>query len=82
MEQMDLFNRRGFYSISAIPGKILHSIEDAVCMRLRLDNQSDKNVFKLDDIKELQSKLALVAAEKADSVNRFNEVYVLCILCI
>ena len=78
VEQMHLINKRGLYSISAIPGKILHSIEEAVCMRMRLsgsDDPSEKTVFKLDDIKELQSKLALVAAENADSVSRFNEVY-------
>ena len=79
MEQMHLINKRGLYSISAIPGKILHSIEEAVCMRMRLsgsDDPSKKTVFKLDDIKELQSKLALVATENADRVSRFNEVYI------
>ena len=75
---MHLINKRGLYSISAIPGNILHSIEEAVCMRMRLsgsDDPSEKTVFKLDDIKELQSKLALVAGENADGVSRFNEVY-------
>ena len=66
---------KGIYAISAIPGKIHHSTEEAVHLRLRdLENEKERKVYSLSDLKELQSRLVLVAAENADSVNRFIEV--------
>ena len=73
VEQMNLINKRGVYTVSAIPGKILRSTEDAVRLRLRED-KDDHKVFELNYLKELQSKLVLVAAENAESVNKFIEV--------
>ena len=75
VEQMNLMNTRGIYYIEAIPGRILHRSDDAVCLRMRVtSDQGTQKVFKLDDLRELQSKLVLVAAENADNVNKFIEV--------
>ena len=72
---MNTIIMRGTYAISAIPGKIHHSTEEAVHLRLRhLENKKERKVYSLSDLKELQSRLVLVAAENADSVNRFIEV--------
>lgn len=73
---MDSINTRGTYYIEAIPGKIIHSPDEVVCLRLRLgrDQTKQQKIFKLDDLRELQSKLVLVAAENADKVNKFIEV--------
>ena len=76
VEQMDSINTRGIYYIEAIPGRIIHSPDDAVCLRMRLaqDQAEQQKIFRLDDLRELQSKLVLVAAENADKVNKFIEV--------
>ena len=78
VEQMDSINTRGIYYIEAIPGRIIHSPDDAVCLRMRIGHvQTDqKNIFRLYDLRELQSKLVLVAAENADKVKKFIEVSV------
>uniref|UniRef100_A0A1X7THY6 Death domain-containing protein n=1 Tax=Amphimedon queenslandica TaxID=400682 RepID=A0A1X7THY6_AMPQE len=75
VEQMDSINTRGTYHIEAIPGKIIHSPDEVVCLRMRLaqDQTKQQKIFKLDDLRELQSKLVLVAAENADKVNKFIE---------
>ena len=75
VEQMNTINMKGIYAVSAIPGKIHHSTEGAVRLRLRdLGNEKERKVYSLSDLKELQSRLVLVAAENADNVNRFIEV--------
>lgn len=75
VELMNIINNKGIYAVSAVPGTIHHSAEDAVRLRLRdLENKDDRKVYTLSDLKELQSKLVLVAAENAESVNKFIEV--------
>ena len=76
VEQMDSINTRGIYYIEAIPGRIIHSPDDAVCLRLRWDQTQHQSIFRLDDLRELQSKLVLVAAEYVVKVNKFKEVSV------
>ena len=78
VEQMDSINTRGIYYIEAIPGRISHSPDDVVYLRMRLrgDQTEQQKIFRLDDLRELQSKLVLVAAENADKVNKFIEVSV------
>lgn len=72
---MNLINTRGIYYIEAIPGKIIHSSQDAVRLRIRAtQDKKEQKIFTLVDLRELQSKLVLVAAENADNVNRFIEV--------
>ena len=75
VEQMNLMNTRGIYYVTAIPGRILHRPNDAVCLRMRTTpDQTTQKPYKLDDLRELQSKLVLVAAENAENVNKFIEV--------
>ena len=75
---MDSINTRGIYYIEAIPGRIVHSPDDAVCLRMRLgcDQTEQQKIFRLDDLRDLQSKLVLVAAEYVVKVNKFKEVSV------
>ena len=76
VKQVNSINTRGIYYIEAIPGRIIHSSDDAVhlIMRLGHDQTEQQKIFRLDDLRELQSKLVLVAAENADKVNKFIEV--------
>lgn len=73
VEQMNLINKRGIYYIEAIPGRIIHSFKDAVRLRMRLTNEeNEQRIFTLDDLRELQSKLVLVAANKFIEVSIVN----------
>lgn len=75
VELMNIINKQGIYAVSAVPGKIHHSTEDAVRLRLReVEKEDEQKVFSLSDLKELQSKLVLAAAENADNVKKFIEV--------
>ena len=74
VEQMTLMNTRGIYEISANPGQILHSTEDCVNLRVVEPVNQKTYVYRLDQLRELQSKLVLVAAENADNVRKFIEV--------
>ena len=75
IEQMNLINTRGIYNIAAIPGRILHCSDDAIRLVVKMTrNQGTQKIFKLNDLKELQSKLVLVATENADDVHTFIEV--------
>ena len=73
---MDTINKNGIYEIKGIPGKILHRVDDSLQLLMRrTSNDQDRNSFSLEELKELQSKLVLVAAENADGVNKFIEVH-------
>ena len=75
VDQMDTINKNGIYEIKGIPGKILHRVDDSLQLFMRrTTNDQDRNSFSLEELKELQSKLVLVAAENADGVNKFIEV--------
>ena len=75
VEQMNLINTRGIYNITAHPGRILHCPDDAIRLLVKMTpNHGTQKVFKLNDLRELQSKLVLVAAENADNVHTFIEV--------
>lgn len=72
---MHLMNKRGIYYITTTKGRIAHSVNDIVCLRMRPSQpEHTHRVYSLEDLRELQSKLVLVAAENADSVNKFIEV--------
>lgn len=70
-------NNTGFFSITVTPGNILHSTEEMVI--LMIDCNGKNKVFKFADLKNLQSKLMLVATENKD-VMEFIEVskYIAC----
>lgn len=75
VEEMHLMNKRGIYYITTTKGRISHSVNDIVCLRMRpSQTEHTHKVYSLEDLRELQSKLVLVAAENADSVNKFIEV--------
>lgn len=74
IEQMTLMNTRGIYEISAIPGQILHAAEDCVTLRVREPVHQKLDIYRLENLRELQSKLVLVAAENAENVRKFIEV--------
>ena len=78
VEKMDSINTRGIYHIEATPGRIIHSPDNAVYLTMRrgADQTEQQEKILLDDLRELQSKLVLVAAENADKVNKFIEVRV------
>ena len=72
---MHLMNKRGIYYITTTKGRISHSVNDIVCLRMRpSQTEHTHKVYSLEDLRELQSKLVLVAAENAISVNNFIEV--------
>ena len=70
---MNSINTRGIYNITAIPGRILHCPDEAICLRVKMTSNQSK-VFKLNDLRDLQTKLVVVAAENADNVHIFIEV--------
>ncbi len=75
VEVMNTINEKGIYSVSAFPGRIHHSTENAINLRLRdIEIEDDRKVYNLSDLKDLQSRLVLVAAENAEKVKRFIEV--------
>ena len=81
---MDVINASGVYNITANPGRISHSPEDAIRLRVRMTpDQASQKVYKLEDLKELQSKLVLVAStESTDNVKKFIEVSKVSLLMI
>ena len=76
MEEMNL---EGVYEISAAEdGRMLNNANEAIHLRMKTNRESDRKVYDLDRLQELQSKLVLVCGDKHDTsgggVDKYLEV--------
>ena len=76
---MEKMNLEGVYEISAAEdGRMLNNANEAIRLRMKTNKETDRKVYDLDRLQELQSKLLLVCGNKHDTsgggVDKFLEV--------
>ena len=57
---MEAINANGVYKIESREGKLLHSVDDAIALKVKGDTDTEKK-YDLDKLRDLHSKLVLIS---------------------
>ena len=57
---MEAINASGVYKIESLEGKVLHSVDDAITLKVKGDTDNEMK-YDLDKLRDLHSKLVLVS---------------------